>query len=288
MCVFIKDQFGSSFPVELPRASTIKDLKFKIKVLKGLRVKHQHLIFGGAVLKNGRTLSDYNIANKATVVLVLKLAAAAAKRRRTAAQNEEQDDDGTDCEDGGDENALAAASKNKDATLARLKKMFKDQLTLVKADMLPGDEYLNAVLDTAETLLGDVVAKTGDAFCMTMVKLNSKQLEELQAVPALLVKNRNPDYAARLLAKHLFVDSMTKLDQKKTTVAQIQKLLHTLVWLMFNAKYGCNSSMYRAFETDINQAIRDKAREDALASSAESASSAAAAPARGGLRRWFP
>lgn len=283
MVVFLKDLLGSvdSFPVQ--RRTTIKEFKLQIKHRKGIKVKHQCLIFNGNLLKNGCALWDYHITDKATVVLLLKLTAAAAKRRRPKDDEDEADDaDGAD----DDDNSLPAAKQTKEQTMTRLKKMFKDQLTLIKSDLLPGDDFVDKVLDASEASMLMVADQTGDPFGDTLVKLTSKQLEDLQGVPLQLTKNRNPDFTARLLTKHLYVDNMAKLEMKKTTLMQVQKLLTTLIWAMFNARYGTNSSMNRAFELDINQAIRDRAKADAASAAASTAASAAAGapPARGG---WF-
>src|SRR5436190_1465592 len=51
----------------------LNKIKKKIQVKKNITPDQQRLIFAGRKLKNGRTLSDYNIENLSTLHLVLRL-----------------------------------------------------------------------------------------------------------------------------------------------------------------------------------------------------------------------
>ncbi|CAN6223169.1 unnamed protein product [Urochloa humidicola] len=54
-------------------SDTVKRIKVKIYEIKGIRPRHQRIIFCGQQLEDGRTLADYNIENGSTLHLVLRL-----------------------------------------------------------------------------------------------------------------------------------------------------------------------------------------------------------------------
>eukprot|EP01083_Nonionella_stella_P094403 264826_1 len=71
--IFVKTQTGKTLILDMEPNDTIQTLKTKINTAEGIPFEQQRLVYAGESLENGRTLSQYNIQNKATVYLVLRL-----------------------------------------------------------------------------------------------------------------------------------------------------------------------------------------------------------------------
>ena len=73
MQIFYRNLPGKSIIINVKPSDTIKSVKDKIKKNEGIPIKHQRLIFAGKLLKNGKTLAEYNIRKIATLFLKLSI-----------------------------------------------------------------------------------------------------------------------------------------------------------------------------------------------------------------------
>lgn len=71
--ILVKHMYGRTIALEVEANDTIENVKTKIQNAWGVPVDQQRLIYAGEQLEEGRILDNYNVQNKSTIDLVLRL-----------------------------------------------------------------------------------------------------------------------------------------------------------------------------------------------------------------------
>jgi hypothetical protein len=73
MEIHLKTLTGEEYVLRAKWSSTIVSVKKAIHEKKGIPVQEQRLVFAGKQLDDNLTLADYNIQDKSTILLILRL-----------------------------------------------------------------------------------------------------------------------------------------------------------------------------------------------------------------------
>ena len=71
--IYIKTLIGKTFPVNVEPNDTILLIKIFLYIRERIPSDEYSFIFAGNLLRDNRTVADYNITNESTIHLVFKL-----------------------------------------------------------------------------------------------------------------------------------------------------------------------------------------------------------------------